>query len=157
MSTSDQLPITIELGPVERSSDLTITSGDFGLLQSISWLTTQLHTNEEYMERESQFGHRIMSGPINFALISGLWYSDLARPFADRHHIVLGAATRVEMRFRHPLMIGDTLHLESKAERVEPSGGDGTDGTIVFADRGVNQRGQVAIEAKRWVPFTPAP
>jgi acyl dehydratase len=154
MPTAHPSP-SIEVGDTGSTQPFTIQAGDFALLQSVSWLLTELHTNEEYMRTKSQFGHRIMSGPINFALISGLWYTDLGGPFAERHGIRLGAVKRVEMRFRRPLMVGDTIVVESKVESVRQPSASG-EGEVVFADRGVNQRGETAIESRRWMPFSEA-
>src|SRR5579859_3357484 len=78
---SDRLQLLRSAG-AELSDSRVVTSSDFGAPSSLAWLTGELHTDEEYARRNSQFGHRILAGPVLFSLACGLWYSSVAPGFA---------------------------------------------------------------------------
>lgn len=148
---SDRLEV-LRSARAELSDSRAVTASDFGAPCSLAWLTGELHTDEEYARRSSQFGHRILAGPVIFSIACGLWYSSVAPGFALRHGIRLLRPRRYEVTYRHPVLVGDELRVETAVERVSEPAGD-EPGLLVLADRGLNQRGETVLEARRSLAF----
>ena len=61
----------IPVGQVFVSPGRTISEGDFTLLTSLTWNTTIIHTDKEFM-KTTEFGERILDGPSLLACAAGL-------------------------------------------------------------------------------------
>jgi acyl dehydratase len=61
----------IPIGKTFVSPGRTIGEGDFTLLTSLTWNTTVIHTDREFM-KQTPFGERILDGPSLLACAAGL-------------------------------------------------------------------------------------
>jgi 3-hydroxybutyryl-CoA dehydratase len=112
----------------------TITEADIALFAAVSGDTYPLHFDEEYA-KTTRFGTRIAHGLLSASLLSTVHGTLLGVPG--------GIFVAQSLRFRRPVMIGDTL--TARAEVVE----------IITERRrlGVrttvaNQRGEIVIEGE---------
>jgi acyl dehydratase len=101
----------------------------------------------------SRFGGLIASGWLTAALVMRLIAE--ARPFGDTE--VLGMAVE-NLRWRHPVRPGDTLHAEMEIVSVTPSESNPAFGIVKFTVATRNQNGEVVMTHTPicWVPRRPA-
>jgi len=131
-----------------RSKGRTITEGEFALLTNLTWITDEIHTNKEY-GKASPYGDRILTGPCILALALGLISTGALPSTVEqagfRHVAVLGYE---EVRFRAPLLPGDTITVESE---VLDTRGTSRPGRFVMRVRDTvfKQTGDVVTEAVR--------
>ncbi|WP_084418178.1 MaoC family dehydratase [Henriciella litoralis] len=86
----------------------TITEEDIVLFAKVSGDYNPIHMDEEYA-KETAFGQRIAHGALTASYISGILGNNLPGPGAIFTHL--------EMRFRRPVLIGDTV--TARAEIIE--------------------------------------
>ena len=119
----------------------TITEADIVMFAALSGDWNQLHTDAEFA-RNTPFGERIAHGLLGLAVASGL---------ASRLGFLEGtveAFLSLEWKFKAPIKIGDTIHLEAKVagkKAMKSLGG----GVVTFDMVLVNQRGEV-VQKGRW-------
>jgi acyl dehydratase len=129
-----------------------VLSEDFGILSSLTWTNGSLHTDEEYARLHTQFGQRILAGPVMFSLLCGLWYTSVAPILASQYGIKLLVPRRYEIRYKHHVVAGDEIALESRVKQID-EGNDTEPGLLRLADRGFNQRDETIVEADRWLLY----
>jgi acyl dehydratase len=121
----------------------------------LTWTNGSLHTDEEYARLHTQFGQRILAGPVAFSLLCGLWYTSVAPILATQYGMELLAPRRYEVRYKHHIVAGDEIALESRIVQIDE--GNGTEpGLLQLADRGFNQRDETIVEAGRWLLYRDA-
>lgn len=119
----------------------TITEADIVMFAALSGDWNQLHTDAEFA-RDTVFGERIAHGLLGLAVASGL---------AARLGFLEGtveAFLSLEWKFKAPIKIGDTIHLEAKLARkkaMKRLGG----GIVTFDVTLLNQRGEV-VQKGQW-------
>lgn len=86
----------------------TITEEDIGLFAKVSGDFNPIHMDEEYA-KDTSFGQRIAHGALTASYISGILGNDLPGPGSIFTHL--------EMRFRRPVYIGNTV--TARAEVTE--------------------------------------
>jgi acyl dehydratase len=143
----------VPIGLKGRSQGRTIGEGEFGLLTTLTWTTTELHSNREFAAR-TPFGERVLGGPVVAALMTGLWsrsehLSELKRS------VELGGLLGMEASFRAPTLPGDTLWSETEVTSARASRKDPSRGVLAVRDVGVNQRGEIVVEMTRSFVFRP--
>lgn len=143
----------LPIGVVERSRGRTISEGDFTLLTSLTWTTGQMHANREFMRERSQYGERILGGPVVVAVASGIQYQSHWHRFTERYQVRVIAAVGVEAKYRGPVLPGDTLYVEVCLAEARPSRSRPGQGVLVFDDRVLNQRDELVLEMKRTLLF----
>lgn len=144
---------SVPIGLKGRSQGRTVGEGEFGLLTSLTWTTTDLHTNREYAAA-TRFGERVLGGPVVAALLTGLWaHSEHLREL--KTHVDLGGLLGMEAAFRGATLPGDTLWNETEVVSARASRSDPTRGVLAVRDVGVNQRGEVVVEMTRSFLFKP--
>lgn len=94
-----------EIGKVYKSQGRTITEADIVNFAGISGDWNPLHTDDEFAKGNA-FGKRIAHGALGVAIATGL--SNLTGIFEG----TTIAFMEMTVKYRSPLCIGDTIHLE---------------------------------------------
>jgi len=128
----------LQLGMKFSSPSRTITEADIVFFSYLSGEWSPLHTDIEYASK-TQFKGRIAQGMLILAVASGLIFRTglLDPPY-------LKALYSIEnMRFKRPVMIGDTLKVELEVvDKIDR----GNDGIIGLKMHVLNQKGEVVVE-----------
>lgn len=134
----------IEEGDVSVTSGRTITEADIVNFAGVSGDFNHIHLDEERMS-ESMFGERIAHGMLVLSAATGLiWQS---RSKAERESVVAFYGLD-ELRFRAPVYVGDTIHVEGEViETREKPDGPGN-GTVRYALEIKNQRDMTVISCE---------
>lgn len=137
----------IPVGAKFLSPGRTITEGDFAQLHNLTWITNDIHTDQEYM-RQTQFGERLLAGVCALACMEGLelaggfrgvLYGDRWRPVAH-----LGFE---EVRFTAPVKPGDTIKVQSEILSVRATTKNPKRGVMRVGISVFNQRGEQVMRA----------
>lgn len=100
----------------------TISDGEFNILQNMTWQTASLHTDREYMKKNTQFEDRIMSGTILFSIAMGLEGTSDLKAALKTYGITEIAQLGVEsVQFMAPVYPGNNLWAESEIVEIRPS------------------------------------
>lgn len=127
-------------GMTVRSPGRTVTEADIVMFSALSGDWNQLHTDAEYA-RSTPFGERIAHGLLGLAIASGL---------ASRLGFLEGtveAFLSLDWKFKAPIKIGDTVHIEASVARKRAMPDLG--GVVVFDVALVNQKGEV-VQKGQW-------
>ncbi len=119
----------------------TITEADIVAFAAFSGDWNPLHCDAEY-GKDTFFGERIAHGLLGLAVASGL---------TERLGFVEGTAEAfmsLEWKFRGPIKIGDTIHVEAKVARKKEMRRLGG-GFVVLDVAVVNQKGEV-VQKGQW-------
>lgn len=141
-----------ELIPVGKkfvSEGRTIGEGDFTLLVNLTWSTSSIHSDSEYM-RKTQFGERILPGPCVLACIIGLANTSGLRQVMYQDGLRTVALLGFDgVRFTGPVKPGDTLTVRSEILGVRPTSNNPKRGVVQVRDAVFNQDGQEVMSATR--------
>ncbi len=119
----------------------TVTEADIVAFAAFSGDYNQLHTDAEYA-KDTIFGERIAHGLLGLSIASGL---------AARLGFIEGTAEAfrgLNWKFRGPIKIVDTIHIEAQVARkkeMQRLGG----GIVVFDVAVINQRGET-VQKGQW-------
>ncbi len=134
----------LEVGMVVRhSTGRTITEMDNVLFSALTMNTQPLHINEDYCNRHTQFGRRIVNGIFTLGLTVGISIPDLTEG------TIVANLSYEHVRHPRPLYHGDTLYVESQVLEKRPSRSKPDRGIVRFRHIGRNQHGEVVIEVER--------
>ena len=120
---------------VRHSRGKTVTAFDGAGLAQLVLNSSDGHFNDDVM-RDTDVGRSVVFGGLTLAIVVGLATLDAGRPVEE-----LGLE---DVRFRAPVVHGDTLYAYSQAL-------GGEDGVVTLRHWGVNQRGEVVVELRRRV------
>lgn len=112
------------------------------LITNLVMNTADAHFNEQRME-ETPFKHRIAFGGVTAALVIGLASQDTAEN-------ALAELGLDKIRFRSPVLHGDTLSAYSEVLAVQDSAQPDA-GEVLFRHWGVNQKDEIVFEGERRV------
>jgi acyl dehydratase len=133
-----------EIGELFRSPGRTVTEADVVQYSGLSGDYNQIHTDEEYAKERTIFGTRIAHGLLGLSLTEGL--KSRVGIFEETSL----ASLEWTWRFRSPILIGDTLHVEwtiaAKRETSKPDRG-----IVTEAVKLLNQRGETVAEGEHLV------
>lgn len=96
----------LEVGQTFRSPARTVTEADLTIFSMVSGDWNPIHSDAEYA-RETPYGERIVHGVLGVAIVTGMF--DRLGIFEDSALALLGID---EWRFRAPILVGDTVHME---------------------------------------------
>jgi acyl dehydratase len=119
----------------------TVTEADIVAFAALTGDYNPLHTDAEYA-KGTVFGERIAHGLLGLSIASGQ---------AERLGFLEGtveAFTSLEWKFRGPIKIGDTVHVEAKVARKKEMRRLGG-GFVVFDVAVINQRDE-AVQKGQW-------
>jgi acyl dehydratase len=133
-----------------QEGDCTVTVGrtlDEGAVANFAGVSgdfNHLHMDEERMQ-DSMFGDRIVHGTLVLSAATGLLWQ--ARSPEERASVVAFYGID-RLRFRAPVYIGDTIHVELEVtEKEEKPDGPGN-GTVRYGVDIVNQSGATVISCE---------
>jgi acyl dehydratase len=129
----------IPVGEEYASPGRTVTEADVVIFAGLSGDYNVLHTDAEHM-KTSQFGERIAHGLLGLSIQQGL----LDRVVTAQ---VTGPLAAVKWKFKGPIKIGDTIHVEARVT-AKRDGEQPAWGVVTVARRVVNQRGEVVQEGE---------
>jgi acyl dehydratase len=128
------------IGAEVETAARTVTEADMVIYAGLSGDYNPLHVDEEYCKK-TQFGGRIVHGPLVYAIAAGLLFQ--LHHYDDTMIALLGFE---DLRFTKPVKPGDTIRARSKVlEKRETSKPDR--GVLKRRLQVLNQRGEVVLEA----------
>jgi acyl dehydratase len=133
-----------EVGRVfEHAIRRTLTETDNVLFSALTHNPAPLHIDHEYMRTESEFGQPLMNSFFTLGLVVGISINEttLGTTVAN-----LGLE---EVRFPHPLFIGDTVHVQTEVVAMRSSRSRPANGILSLAHRGFNQQGALVVSCVR--------
>lgn len=109
----------LEIGQTFRSPARTVTEADLTIFSMVSGDWNPIHSDAEFARR-TPYGERIVHGTLGIAIVTGMF--DRLGIFEESALALLGID---EWRFRAPILVGDTIHMELEiAEKRLTSKGD---------------------------------
>jgi acyl dehydratase len=134
----------IEVGRTVRTQGRTVTESDLTNFAGVSGDFNHLHTDEERMA-DSMFGERIAHGMFVFSAATGLIWQ--ARSPEERASVVAFYGID-RVRFRAPVFVGDTVHVELEVvDKEERERGPGT-GVVTYDLEVVNGEGTTVLSCE---------
>ena len=134
----------VEEGETTVTQGRTITEADVTNFAGVSGDFNHLHTDAERMD-ESMFGERIAHGMLVVSAATGLlWQS---RSPEEREALVAFYGID-DLRFRQPVYVGDTIHVESKVVETRPRDDGPGNGTVRTAVEIVTQRDRTVVSCE---------
>ncbi len=130
----------LQVGMTMITKGRTITESDIVNFAGLSGDFNPLHTDAEYAAK-TEFGQRIAHGALGLSIATGL-----ANQLGFMEGAVI-AFTTLDWKYRAPIFIGDTIHVEiavNQSKAVPASGG----GFVIFGVKVVKQDGTVTQEGK---------
>ena len=121
-----------EIGHKVVSASRTISEADIMAFAGLSGDWNPMHVDAEYA-KTSPFGQRVAHGLLGLSIASGL---AMQLGFLDR---TVEAFTSLDWKFRAPIYIGDTLHIEAEVTQKKAVPG-GLGGFVSFNVVAKNQR-----------------
>lgn len=125
--------------PLGRS----ITEADNIWFTLLTCNTNMLHFNNHYANK-STFGQALVNSGFTLALVMGQSVSDVSQQAVAN----LGLD---EVRFTHPVFVGDTVYAESIVLGLRPSASRPYAGIVSVRTRGLNQNGDECLSYRRSV------
>jgi acyl dehydratase len=101
-----------------------------------------LHLDAEFAAK-SEFGQRLVNSLMTLAIVAGLSVGDTTEGTTVAN---LGFG---EIKFPHPVFIGDTLYAETEIISKRPSKSRPNQGIVVLEHRALNQKGENVCCAQR--------
>ena len=120
----------------------TVTETDNLLFCTMTHNPAWLHMDEEYCKTQI-FGTRIVNSMFTLSLICGVQVADLTLGTTVAN---LGFS---DIRFPKPVLIGDTLRVETEILSRRESGSRPGVGIVEFEHRALNQRDEVVATVRR--------
>jgi len=134
----------IEVGRTVRTQGRTVTESDLTNFAGVSGDFNHLHTDEARMA-DSTFGERIAHGMFVFSAATGLIWQ--ARSPEERASVVAFYGID-RVRFRAPVLVGDTIHVELEViDKEEREEGPGT-GVIAYDLEVVNDSATTVLSCE---------
>ena len=128
-----------EVGKKYVSARRTVRESDIAQFAALSGDYNPLHTDELYIKESPSYRQCIAHGALTFAISTGFSFQD-----------GLGAGTTLaflgvdELRWKHVVYAGDTLHMETTvAEKIESK--TPTRGIVKFKREIINQDGELCM------------
>jgi len=116
----------------------TVTEADIVNFAGLSWDHNQLHTDREFAA-STRFGRRIAHGLLGVVMHAGLSYK------LTEDSIL--ALLELSWKFKAPICIGDTIHVEQVVENLRESS-RGDRGVLTFDKKIINQNDDVVQTGK---------
>jgi acyl dehydratase len=132
-----------QVGQEWASPGRTITEADVTAFAMLSGDFDEIHTNEEFCRHESPFKTRIAHGMLGLSLVEGL--KKRIPAFAETCYI---ASLEWNWKFTGPIMLGDTVHVKIRINKMRESKSKPDRGIIVEGGQMINQRGEVVQEGE---------
>jgi len=128
---------------IQHSLGRTITEMDNVLFSALTMNTQPLHLNEDFAQKHTQFGRRIVNGIFTLGLAVGISVPELTEG------TLVANLGYDNVRHPHPKFHGDTLYVESEVIEVRASRSRPEQGIVRFRHTGRNQEGVVVLQFER--------
>jgi acyl dehydratase len=128
---------------IRHSLGRTITEMDNVLFSALTMNTQPLHLNEDFAQKHSPFGRRIVNGIFTLGLAVGISVPELTEG------TLVANLGYDNVRHPHPMFHGDTLYVETEVLEVRESRSRPDQGIVRFRHTGRNQDGVVVLEFER--------
>ncbi|WP_435016653.1 MaoC family dehydratase [Tundrisphaera sp. TA3] len=129
----------LTLGDEWESPARTVTESDVVAFAGLSGDYNPIHVDHESC-KEGAFGHPIAHGLLGLAFVSGL---GSASPRVD----TMAFLAILEWEFVRPIAFGDTVHVLSRVESIEPRS-RGRRAEVIWHRALLNQRGEVVQQGR---------
>ncbi|GIL15708.1 MAG: MaoC family dehydratase [Chloroflexota bacterium] len=131
-----------QVGQEIVSAGRTITDADIVNFAGLTWDTNPMHTDAEY-GKTTMFGERIAHGMLGLSYAIGLiWQLGVLEG-------TVIAFRELEMKFKGPLKIGDTMRVVAQVKETKPIRGAG--GIVIIELRVLNQRDETLYQGNMTV------
>ncbi|WP_294171949.1 MaoC family dehydratase [uncultured Sphingomonas sp.] len=120
----------------------TVTETDNLLISTLTHNPQPLHLDAE-AAGASEFGRILVNSCFTFSLTVGVSVADTTMG------VLVANLGFDEVKFPHPVFVGDTLRIESEAVALRESRSRPTAGLVTWEHRAVNQRGETVCTMKR--------
>lgn len=131
----------IVVGTQLESAPLRVSAADIAAFCELTRDRHPLHTDDAYA-RERGFSGVIAHGLFGLALMEGL-----KTEMKLYEHTSIASLGWDQVRFKRPILAGDTVHVVFRFTDKRPSAREGR-GVVTEDLRLVNQRGEIVIEAQ---------
>jgi acyl dehydratase len=128
---------------IRHSLGRTLTEMDNVLFSALTMNTQPLHLNEDFAQKHSAFGRRIVNGIFTLGLAVGISVGELTEG------TLVANLGYDNVRHPHPLYHGDTLYVESEVIEARPSASRPDQGIVRLRHTGRNQDGIVVLQFER--------
>jgi len=133
-----------EVGQViSHSVRRTVTEMDNVLFSAMTHNPAPLHIDEDYCQKNTEFGRRIVNSAFTLGLVVGVSVQDTTLG------TTVGNLGFEEVRFPAPVFHGDTLHAETEVISVRDSKSRPENGIVLFEHRGYNQNDELIATIRR--------
>jgi acyl dehydratase len=126
----------------EHAVRRTVTETDNVLFSALTMNPAGIHLDAEY-SRGTPFGERIVNSLFTLGLLVGLSVHDTT------FGTTIGNLGFEEVRFRKPVLHGDTLRAETTVVSTRESQSRQDSGIVVFEHRAFNQRNEEVASCRR--------
>lgn len=131
-----------QVGQEIISAGRTITDADIVNFAGLTWDTNPMHTDAEY-GKTTMFGERIAHGMLGLSYAIGLiWQLGILEG-------TVIAFRELEMKFKGPLKIGDTMRVVAQVKETKPIRSAG--GIVIIELRVLNQRDETLYQGNMTV------
>jgi acyl dehydratase len=120
----------------------TVTETDNLLFSALTMNPAAIHLDAEY-SKGTPFGERIVNSVFTLGLLVGLSVYDTT------YGTTIGNLGWEEVRFPHPVRVGDTLRAETTVLSKRESQSRADSGIVVFEHRAFNQRNEEVASCRR--------
>lgn len=127
---------------VRHSTTRTVTETDNLLFTTLTMNPQPLHLDEEFA-KNSIYGTRIVNSVFTLGLVAGLHVADLTLG------TTVGNLGFEEVVFPKPVLIGDTLRVESEVLETRGSKSRPDTGIVKLEHRAYNQRNELVCRLRR--------
>ncbi|MCU1480481.1 MAG: acyl dehydratase [Subtercola sp.] len=125
-----------------HSPGRTVTEADNVIFTTLTMNTQSLHLDAEWASH-TEFGERLVNSMFTLATLVGTSVAQLTQGTIVAN---LGFS---DVRFPHPLRVGDTLYSETRVLSKRLSKSRAGQGVLEFEHTATNQRGEIVAVARR--------
>lgn len=127
---------------IRHDTTRTVTETDNLLFTSLTMNPQPLHLDEEFA-KDSMFGTRIVNSVFTLGLVAGVHVNDLTLG------TTVGNLGFEDVQFPNPVLIGDTLRVESEVLDKRESKSRPETGIVNLEHRALNQREELVCRLHR--------
>jgi acyl dehydratase len=139
----------LPIGLSSRTAGRTISATEMQLIHRLSGCLSPLHVNDQYCAENTPFGSAILGGgPFAGMVAAGFSDSDLYTLLRDQHRIKVRSALGMTIRYRDPVLAGDSVYYIYRVESARPSGSKPGFAIMSIGMKAENQHGKALVEGE---------
>lgn len=114
--------VDVPVGVSSRTAGRTITATEMQVIHRLAGCLSPLHVNDQYCQENTPFGAAILGGgPFAGMLAAGFSDSVLYGRLREEFGIKVRAALGMTVRYRDPVLAGDTVYYVYTVKEARPS------------------------------------